>query len=88
MVEYVPFIPVFFENTVEEGDIIAVVSDGINSFRNENGNISYIDLVDEFIGFKNTIGEFAKRRINAFKRKCLKENITHSDDISIATIII
>jgi hypothetical protein len=87
-IEYEPFVPVFFEYTVDEGDIIAVISDGINSFQNENGNISYLDLVDEFIGFKNTVGEFEKRRINAFKRKCSKENITHSDDISIATIII
>ena len=54
--------------------------------RDSNEPIPWTDLVDEFTGFKNFEGEFVQRRIAAFKRKCLKEGITHSDDISIAAI--
>lgn len=84
-----PFVPVVIKTDVDEGDIIAVISDGMNSFRRQdNSSIDFKDLIDEFIGFKTTEGQFVQRRINAFKRKCLKENITHSDDISIAAIVI
>jgi len=84
---YDPFNPFIYNTTVSEGDVISVISDGINSFRkSDNEPIPWTDLVDEFTGFKNFEGEFVQRRIAAFKRKCLKEGITHSDDISIAAI--
>ena len=53
-----------------------------------NTPIAWTDLIDEFTGFKTTEGEFVLRRMSAFKRKCLKEGITHSDDISIGSIVI
>lgn len=84
-----PFDPVIIETPIETGDIVAVISDGINSFRCSNNDpIDWAILVDEFTGFKNTNGEFARRRLSAFKRKCLKDLTTHSDDISIATICV
>lgn len=83
-----PFDPIIFSTQMEEGETISVISDGINSFRKANNDpIPWNELVDEFTGFKTLEGEFALRRIAAFKRKCLKEGITHSDDISIASII-
>ncbi len=87
--EYKPFAPVIALRDVEPGDIIAVCSDGINSFRKaDNTPISWLDLAEEFIGYKTTAGVFVKRRMAAFKRKCVKEGWTHSDDISIASIVI
>ena len=86
---YEPFKPFIYDEIVEEGDVISLISDGINSFRKSDYTpIPWQDLVDEFTGFKTTEGEFVARRISAFKRKCLKEGITHSDDISIASIIV
>jgi hypothetical protein len=86
---YVPFEPVWVKRKVKQGDIIAVISDGIGSFRKQdNTPIDWKDLVNEFIGFKNTEGEFVNRRISAFLRKCNKEMTTHSDDISIASIVV
>jgi hypothetical protein len=86
---YEPFYPFIYTCPVEEGDVIAVISDGINSFRKADYTpIPWQDLVVEFTGFKTTEGEFVSRRISAFKRKCLKEGITFSDDISIASIIV
>jgi hypothetical protein len=81
--------PYSYTMDVEEGDIVAVISYGINSFRKaDNTPIDWSQLVSEFVGFKNFEGQFVLRRIAAFKRKCLKEGITHSDDISIAAIVV
>jgi hypothetical protein len=85
--EGIPFTPVVVQCPVEKGDIIAVISDGMNSFRNDDdSSIAWYDLINEFTGFKSMEGEFVQRRLNAFKRKCLKEGIHHYDDISIAAI--
>lgn len=74
---------------VKPGEVLAVISDGINSFRKSNGEeIDWTALVDEFTGFKTTEGQFVQRRIKAFKRKCQKEGTNHLDDISIAAIVI
>jgi hypothetical protein len=86
---YAPFDPFVYDATVSEGDVISVISDGINSFRKaDNDSIPWSDLVDEFTGYKNFEGVFVQRRMAAFNRKCLKEGITHSDDISVASIIV
>ena len=87
--DYGPLNPFIYDTTVEPGDVIAVISDGINSFRKMNNDpIPWTDLIDEFTGYKTFEGEFVLRRVAAFKRKCLKEGITHSDDISCAAIIV
>lgn len=78
-----------FNQLVESGDIISVISDGINSFRNaDSTSIPWENLIDEFTSYKNFEGDFVLRRISAFKRKCAKEGITHYDDISIASIVV
>ena len=89
IIEGKPFTPFVYQCDADEGDVVAVITDGINSFRkSDNEPIDWKDLVNEFSGFKTTEGEFALRRISAFKRKCLKEGTTHSDDISISSIIV
>jgi hypothetical protein len=85
-----PFEPVVVQKDVEEGDIIAVISDGIDSFKKSDGSpIPYTDLIDDFtlVG-EATAGVFITRRINGLLKKCAKENWTYRDDISIATIIV
>ena len=87
--DYGPFNPFIYDTTVAEGDVIAVISDGINSFRKMNNDtIPWTDLIDEFTAYKTFEGDFVMRRITAFKRKCLKEGITHSDDISCGAIVV
>lgn len=86
---YSPFAPLVINSTVQPGDVIAVCSDGIHSFKDaESKSIDWTDLIEDFIGYKNFDAAFVKRRMAAFKRKCIKEGITHYDDISIATIVI
>lgn len=87
--DFSPLDPFIYDTTVTEGDVIAVISDGINSFRKMNNDpIPWQDLIEEFTSYKTFEGEFVLRRIAAFKRKCLKEGTTHSDDISVASIIV
>ncbi len=70
---------------------ILIASDGIDSFINNKGEKYGIEKVlKEVTSFKNTKGEFIKRRmgskkgvINTFK----KEGVTHYDDISIGGFI-
>ena len=82
-----PLDPFIYDTTMVEGEVIAVISDGINSFRKMNNDpIPWTELIEEFTGYKTFEGDFVMRRITAFKRKCLKEGITHSDDISCAAI--
>lgn len=87
--EYKPFSPVIVTRKVQAGDIVAVCSDGINSFRRaDDSSIEWLELAEEFIGYKTFSGIFVKRRFAAFKKKCLKEGWTHGDDISVAAIVI
>ena len=86
-----PFDPVVMKISVEEGDVIAVMSDGINSFhRSDNTPIDWKELIDDFTNFgPATAGVFATRRIkNHLMKKCVKEGWTYRDDISIAAIVV
>lgn len=84
-----PFEPYSVIVPVKPGEVISVISDGINSFRKSGSeSIDWSTLVEEFTAYKNFEGQFVQRRINAFKRKCLKEGLQHLDDISIASIVI
>jgi hypothetical protein len=88
-VEGTPLTPYALRVAVEPGDVISVISDGIGSFRKSNSEaIPWNELVDEFTSYKNFVGQFVQRRINAFKRKCVKDGTTHLDDISVASIYV
>ena len=63
---------------------VSVMSDGIKTFHNNET----IKMVQEFMAFKNSQGEFVKRRMNAIKRRCLREGIVYDDDISMASIYV
>ena len=84
-----PFGPVTFKGLVEEGDIIAVCSDGINSFKKGGTEeISWSVMAREFIDYKTTPGVFVQRRLSWLKRQWVKEQISHYDDISMAAIVV
>lgn len=84
-----PFSPVSYKGLVAKGDVIAVCSDGINSFKKPTGDvIPWQEMAKEFIDFKTVEGVFVQRRLMAMKRKLVKEQINHYDDISLAAIVI
>jgi DNA-directed RNA polymerase delta subunit len=63
-----------------------VMSDGTESFVNrETGErIHYQQILNEFSSFKNTNGEFIKRRVGRAIEDLVKTNIYNTDDISVA----
>jgi len=82
-----PFDPVTFKGLVNEGDILAVCSDGVGSFK--KGGVEEIPwsvMAREFVDYKTTPGVFVQRRLSWLKRQWTKDLISHYDDISMAAI--
>ncbi|MFN4149636.1 MAG: hypothetical protein ACK4IX_01735, partial [Candidatus Sericytochromatia bacterium] len=68
---------------------VSIMSDGIESFQDSNKKeINDLEIVEELTNYKNTNGNFVIRRNKAFLRDCNKKEITHKDDLSIASIFI
>jgi hypothetical protein len=84
-----PFDPVTFKGLVNEGDILAVCSDGVGSFK--KGGVEEIPwsvMAREFVDYKTTPGVFVQRRLSWLKRQWTKDLISHYDDISVAAIAV
>lgn len=82
-----PFSPYYIEYNVYPGDVICVMSDGVCSYKDQQGNpISWNEILNKYVSFKNTNGEFIQRRINMMEKINGKEGILHIDDISLAGI--
>ena len=93
MVEDTPlFEGVYFDFDVDQDEnaieYIAVVSDGIETYRNDdNSPRNIIEIAQEFISFKTPRGAFVNRRLlNGMQKRCRREDIHHYDDISCAAI--
>jgi hypothetical protein len=84
-----PFEPVTIKGLADTGDIIGIISDGVNSFtRGDGSTIPWESITRDFIDFKTTPGVFVQRRLSFLKRQWFKNQITHYDDISMASIVI
>ena len=70
------------------------MSDGVHSFYETiktetskfNKSISYIEVLRELLTFKNYNKSFVQRRINKFRKTCIKRDWANADDVSLATI--
>ena len=77
-------------------EFIAIMSDGVHSFyetavtdtSKNNISLSYLDVIKELLDFKNFKGKFVQRRMNKFRKDCVKKNWANSDDLSLAVIYI
>jgi len=73
---------------------VALSSDGLNSFyeRVETETsvakepVWYINVIIELLKINNTKGQFVQRRINKFKKTCIKNNWHNADDVSLAIL--
>ena len=54
--------------------------------RNNRERVPDVEIIKELVGFKNYQGQFVKRRAKAFHRFADKNNLSHQDDLSVATI--
>ena len=85
---------VIVETIDPEVESIIIMSDGVQSFyktittgtSKHNEKVSYHDVLKELLSFKNYTGRFVQRRMNKFRKTCVKNDWHHSDDISIAAI--
>lgn len=75
---------------LEDTKSIIITSDGIESFFNlrDGGKIPDDEIIKEIISFKNTKGEFIKRRIKRLLEDFSKQEIYNNDDISVAGFMI
>ncbi len=75
-------------------EYIAIMSDGVHSFYETistetskcNKSISYLEVLKELLSFKNYNQAFVQRRINKFRKDCIKKNWSNADDVSLAVI--
>lgn len=74
-------------------DMVAIFSDGITSFQSKETG-SYIPvpiplLLEELLDFKSVAGEFVVRRAKKFlQRTCTENRWSHSDDFSMAVVVL
>ena len=71
-----------------ELEYLLITSDGIETFRNIKTNelIPIADIVHKLTDFKQTKGEFIKRRVNKMIKTYEKQGVFHHDDFSVAGI--
>ncbi len=80
----------------DEVEYLAIMSDGIHSFYETiitdtskyNQSVPYIDVLKELLSFKNFNKAFVQRRLNKFRKDCIKKDWGNSDDLSLAVIYI
>ena len=73
---------------------IALMSDGVKSFDTKkisndsitNENVDHIEIINELTSFKNTKGEFVKRRVHNALKTFASNDIHHKDDLSVAVL--
>lgn len=67
---------------------IAIASDGLSALTNLQTGEPYPDhtVMDTFLAFKNTKGEFVKRRVKRAMRDLEEQQIIPGDDVSIAVL--
>ena len=72
-------------------DVLFIASDGLTSFIVENPNerraIEPGEILTDFMAFKNTKGEFLKRRLNKAIKGLHNKGVNHFDDLSIGSFI-
>jgi len=82
-----PIVPHHEQFSLETGDSLALVSDGITQFFTaENTPILWEKLAPKFVDFKRPTGVFVRRRMNFFERENSAVGLRHLDDLSVAAI--
>ena len=74
----------------DEYDVVAVMSDGVQSFRRKVGNVfesvPAFEVVAEMMAFKGLAGQFVVRRMKAFLKQVAANGGHWDDDVSMAAI--
>lgn len=79
--------PSVFNINMSLNQIVMPMSDGIDSFLHGKERISAEKIIPSFVNFKNTKGEFLKRRLNKQMKSFAKSGIHHFDDLSVGAFL-
>jgi hypothetical protein len=79
--------PLYQISYVEDVSMIAITSDGIESFAYESTPVEVNIDINKFFAFKNINGEFLKRRVERQVSEYAKFHMVHHDDLGIAAMI-
>ena len=80
-----------FEFPINEYDVVAVMSDGVETFQKKEGRsvsmISHMEAVEKLLDIKGTNGEFITRPARWMLDKfCPANGWHHTDDVAVAAI--
>ena len=64
-----------------------IASDGVDSFLDGMKAMKAFPMIKQFVAFKNTKGEFLKRRLNKMMKVLAKSNMNHYDDLSVGVFL-
>jgi len=75
-------------------EYIALMTDGVHSFYETittgtakfNSALTSVEVLEKLLSFKNFNTSFVQRRMNKFRKDCLKNNWGNADDLSLAVI--
>lgn len=85
--EYAYDTPLDFRINVKDNTIVLIASDGVNSFLQGTTHLKSHEIIKPCLKFKNTKGEFLKRRLNKQMKVFKKDDIGHFDDLSIGAFL-
>jgi len=74
-----------------EYKVVFLFSDGVHSFRKDNGlswdSVSMTEVVEQLTAIKGATGAFVQRRMQAFENRFCRDNHwQHDDDLAMASI--
>ncbi len=81
--------PVICKVNTNDLEMVAIMSDGVESFSNMNTGeaVPVYEAITELLNFKTTKGQFVKRTARAAVKRYAKDQIYHSDDLSVAVML-
>jgi len=79
--------PSIFNINMNLNPLVLPMSDGIDSFLHGGDRQTTEQIMPLFVDFKNTKGEFLKRRLNKQMKSFAKSGIHHFDDLSIGAFL-
>lgn len=82
--------PLVFTFPKDEYRLVALASDGVSSLVSieDNEKIPAREVLGQLVAYKTTKGEFVKRRAKRMLKNYSKQEVSPTDDLSIATILL
>lgn len=82
--------PLVFTFPEKEYRLVTLASDGVSSLLSveENEKVPVKEVLEQLVAYKTTKGEFVKRRTKRMLKNYSKRDISPTDDLSIATMLL